>query len=173
VTIDALLAAGSLVGLLIYSSIAIAIYHATGDRLATREDVMQAICGVLGAYGTMWALLAMTVPHVDGTRLPAALFIPVFVGGLATVLTAISMALTESDATVLGVRSALWLFAFPVYALGYLLVTAALMASRVPLACGRWLARRFGAPVEDDGSVAERIAELERELGIGDETEAR
>jgi hypothetical protein len=165
---DVLLGMGALMVLVVYSSIAVAIYQFTGDRLATRLHRFQAIVGLLIAYGAMLVLLMSMhfAPEARGHP-PAAFVAPAMFGGIGVMLGTGFMAVTDYDNAIEGVRAATWLWGLPVAWLCLGAAKGVALGVRVPVKLGMWLSGNGGARHEYQSSVAERIAELERELGIG------
>ena len=151
---DLILATVSLVGLLAYVAVAAAVHEAMSGEAARELGRASPFAAYLGTVAILW--LVAGAPHADvnaGTGM-AAVLVSVF-GALP------GIALLEASPRRVG--AVLWPATLASGAAWWLGRTLAAWPVRVGRAGGERVARRQPA------AVAQRIEELERELGIGDQ----
>jgi len=169
---DLLLATVSLAGLLAYSTVGVAIYTRRMRRPGTLWDLtiwkrIGLALALLGVAGGVLAILVMTT-HAgkDGIDLASVLW--ALDGGTVAFSGAV-VALFEPRAKLVYVLwSALWVLTVPSTLLARCAVGAVYLVALVPLRLGRALAgQRRPARTFTSSLLDDRIADLERELGIG------
>jgi len=172
--IDLLLGLGSLVGLVAYGSIAVAVHTVERDQPVTRDRLATAIFGMFGAYGALMAVLATTQHSAAGALPPATLLFPAVMLGVTVVMISGTIALYDVfDPELPVLRAAFWIgipmwwvvraVVVPVWLIVRGIVRLVVTTSRLPVWIGHRLA---GTPRYDAAATTARIAELERELGI-------
>jgi len=170
---DFLLATVSLVGLLAYSTVAIAIYTRRMQRLGSLWDLtiwrrIGLALAILGVGGGVLVILLMTTHSgKDGVSLASLLWA---LDGGAVALGGAAVALFEPKVKLIYTFwSALWILTVPFTLLARGVVGAVYLVALVPLRLGRALAgQRSAARTFTSLGLDGRIMDLERELGIGD-----
>lgn len=175
---DFLLAITSFVGALVYATIAVAVFKCGSERASTPYSIATCIFSAWFVAGRMTALVAITT-GLSNTQGSLAV-IPGFLLGVLAIVATVRSA-TGTDAVILGVfwpvAGVVWL----VLRLGVPAVVGIVrFGSRGPLALGTWLAelpgRRERARVARDAEIEarhQRIAELEEELFVSEESRVR
>ncbi len=169
---DFLLAIGSLVGLLVYASLAVAIYKActsvTGSQVLTITAWERIGCALAASaiYGSVLAYAAITTPAPRTPPLTVAWGVA---GGFAWAYCFLASMAIETPEYFAILRSALWPLAFPLGWLARALVAVVVLGARVPLKLGDAIyrqANRRALTAAETLARQERIAAMEKELGL-------
>jgi len=176
---DLLLATVSLAGLLAYSTVGVAIHTRRMRRPGTLWDLtiwkrIGLALAAMGTAGGVLVLLLITTHGNDGISDASALW--ALCGGITAILGATGALIEPQVDAIYGWFSALWLLSIPftilvrcvAFAVYLLILVPLRLLALVPLRLGRALAGQTGPARTFTSSVLDgRIADLERELGIG------